>query len=235
MYARVVSLVTLLALLGQLAWRSDAATPTPLPEVVLYEHDRLTVHVTEMPLDRLLAAIAAATHAIVRGEVTARPISIDFTAVPFADGLARIFGAESFMLTYGSDGALRAIDMLNPGPAVAPPLGTKSSPGAPLAAEEAQAQILQRPVTITGALARALHTERPPIGGVLHAILQARRASVRGAARDVALAAFRRDPEIEAAYLSTLAPVEDDVLAGILRGAAHEGAVEEWMKALASH
>ena len=50
----------------------------------------------------------------------------------------------------------------------------------------------------------------------------------------MALEAFGRDPEVEAAYLSTLTPVDDATLAKILRAPDPEGAAEEWMAALAA-
>jgi hypothetical protein len=212
---------------------SAAHAEAPAPDVVRYEGGRLTLSVTEAPLDRVLGEIAAVTHATVRGTVGSRPLSIDFKDVPLSDGLARIFGAESFMLTYAGDGTLRTITMLGKGEAPPPsPLATRT-PRPPLAEEEDQAAILRRPVTVTGPLATAVGRKDAPIGRVLHAALQERRASVRAAAREAALAAFVRDPEVEAAYLSTLTPVDDAVLAKILRAAGPEGAAEEWMTMLA--
>ena len=57
------------------------------PDVIRYEGGRLTVRVTDMPLDRLLAEIAAVTHATVRGTVEPRPVAIDFKDASLADGL----------------------------------------------------------------------------------------------------------------------------------------------------
>ena len=195
------------------------------------------MRVSDAPLDRVLGEIAAVTHATVHGSVGSRPVSLDVKDVPLADALARIFGAESFMLTYASDGTLRAITMIGNGegaPAAATPAARPTAtPRPPLAEEEDQAKILQRPVTVTGALATAVGREHSPVGRVLHAALQERRPAVRAAARDAALAAFARDPEVETAYLSTLLPVDDAVLAKIFRSTGPEGAAEEWMAALA--
>jgi hypothetical protein len=221
-----------------LCWRASSfAAPTPTPDVVRYEAGRLTVSVVDMPLDRLLAEIAAVTHATVRGSVTARPITIDFTRTALAEGMARIFGAESFMLTYGGDGVLRTITMLGAGPASSPsPVehAVPPTPRPPLAEEEAQAVVLQRPVTVGGPLAEAVGSKQPPIGRVLHAAVQERSPATRAAAREAALDAMAKDPAVEAAYLSTLVPVEDAVLAQILRGTGPEGAATEWMAVLAS-
>ncbi len=233
---RLFGVVTVL-ILASFAPSLRAATPTPTPGVVRYEAGRLTVSVVDVPLDRLLAEIAAATHATVRGSVAARPVSIDLSRVPLADGLARIFGAESFMLTYAGDGSLRTIDMLGKGAPVSPSPDTTPSPSPrpPLAAEEDQAAVLQRPVTVTGGLAKAVGAAHPSIGRVLHAVVQERDAATRAAARDAALAAFARDPEVEAAYLSTLLPVDDAVLVRILQANAGDPrSVAEWMTALAA-
>ncbi len=216
---------------------SAAPAAGPAPEVVRYENDRLSVTATDVPLDRLLAQIAAVTNATIRGTAPSRPVSADFQAVPLREGLTRLFGEESFMLTYANDGTLRTIDLLGRGvPGTpSPVISTTPSPRPPLADEEAQAQILRRTIPATGPLAGALGTDAPTIGQVLHAVLREPRAAVRAAAREEALAAFARDPESEAAYLSTLVPVDDAVLADMLRRmAVADGSAEEWMAALAT-
>ena len=238
--------VAVLALLALLDARPRALAAEPLPTVsatpqaserIRYEGDRLTVRATEVPLDRLLAEIAAVTKVTIRGTAPARPVSVDFQSVPIREGLLRIFGEESFMLTYGSDGTLRAIDLLGRGDAVGPSpvAGVSPSPRPPLAKEEEQAAILRRPIRMEGALADALGTEEPALGQVLHAVLGQTDGALRAEAREQTLAAFARDPEAEAAYLSTLEPVDDEVLANMLRSmAAEPGAAEEWMATLAN-
>jgi len=208
-------------------------------DVVRYDGGRLTVSVSEAPLDRVLGEIVAVTHATIQGSVGARAVSIDFKDMPLNEGLGRIFGAESFMLTYAPDGTLRKITMLAHGEAAPPPLAPPAAPSVarsphpPLVDEEQQAAVLQRTVQLDGALARAIGGKEAPIGRVLHAIVQEGDPDARAVAREAALAAFTRDPEIEAAYLSTLTPVDDAVLANILRSAGPEGAAEAWMAALA--
>lgn len=213
-----------------------AATPRAA-ERIQYDGDRLTVRATDVPLDRLLAEIAAVTKATIRGTAPSRPVSVDFQAVPVREGLLRIFGEESFMLTYGSDGTLRTIDLLGRGDAVgsSPTAGISPSPRPPLAKEEEQAAILRRPIKMEGALADSLGTEEPALGQVLHAVLGQTDGALRAEAREQTLAAFARDPEAEAAYLSTLEPVDDETLAAMLRNmAAEPGAAEEWMTMLAT-
>jgi hypothetical protein len=130
------------------------------------------------------------------------------------------------MLTYAGDGTIRTIDMLDrgaPAASIAPTTaaGPTASPRPPLADEEDQAVILQRPIAVTGPLARAVGSANPPLA--------------RAAAREAALDALARDPEASSAYLSTLTPVDDAVLATMFRAATGgPGAAEEWMAALAA-
>lgn len=243
---RVWLLVLLLACVSERvgAEPTTGAPTQPTPAVtpraaerIQYEGDRLTVRATDVPLDRLLAEIAAVTKVTIRGTAPSRPVSVDFQAVPVREGLLRIFGEESFMLRYGSDGTLHAIDLLGRGDAVGaiPVAGVSPSPRPPLAEEEEQAAILQRPIEMEGALADALGTEAPALGQVLHAVLGQTDGALRAEAREQTLAAFARDPRAEAAYLSTLEPVDDETLASMLRSmAAEPGAAEEWMALLAS-
>ena len=127
------------------------------------------------------------------------------------------------MLASGTEGA-----------GASPAAQATPTPRPPLAEEEDQAVVLQRPVTIFGPLAQTLGAEQAPIGRVLHAAVQERSPGTREAAREAALDAMRGDPAIEAAYLSTLVPVEDGVLAQILRSSGPDDAATEWMAALAS-
>ena len=141
--------------------------------------------------------------------------------------------AESFMLTYGGDGAIRTIELLARSE-VQPSSRPSSTARPPLAEEETQAVVLQRTVEVSGPLARALASATPAMGRVLHAVTLEKQASVRAAAREAALTAFAGDPEIEAAYLSTLVAVDDAALARMLRAASIDGSAEEWMKALST-
>jgi hypothetical protein len=227
-------LVVLALVVGSATVLTHAATPPP--GIVRYAAGRLTVSVTAMPLDRLLGELAAVTHATIRGAVDPRSITIDFKDAPLSDGLTRIFGAESFMLTYANDGTIRTIELLGKGapPSSTPAVRSAPSPAAPFAEEEAQAVVLQRPLTVSGPLAAVVGSEHPPIGRVLHAAVHEEDAAVRAAARDAVLVAFAEDPDAEAAYLSTLTPVDDAVLATILRGRGPKGAAEEWLAALAA-
>jgi hypothetical protein len=215
------------------AWAQ--ATPDG-PDVVEYRDDRLTVRVTAGPLARVLSEIARASGAEVRGAVPAREVTATLDRVPLSEALATLLGEQSFVLRYGSDGALRAIELLGVGPSASPLTAspTPTASPAPLVEEEAQAAILQRPVPVSGALARAVGTQTPSAGRLLHAALGEERVTVRADAREALLAAFTADPEIEAAYLSTLRPVDDRALATIMRGSARGKGAEDLMATFAA-
>lgn len=210
------------------------------PGVVQYAHDRLTIHVVAMPLPAFLAELERQSGATVRGVVPDRTVTADLVNAPLTDALDTILGAESFMLTYGSDGSLRAIEMLAAGTVVAPtPAATPTSAAhettrKPLAEEERQAAVLQRRVSVSAALGRAVGEEEPSVGRLLHAVLGERGAALRAEAREAVLAAFARDPETEAAYLSTLQPVDDAILARTFGAQSVDGSAEEWLTALAA-
>ena len=231
----------MLAVVACVAGPVNADDPTD--DVVRYENGRLTVRAMNAPLDRLLGQIAAATGATIRGGMPNRTGSFDFTDRPLSDALSRMLGSESFMLTYAPDGSLRTIRLLGRGEAVvavaspAPAPSPGPAPAAPLAAEEQQAAILQQQVIVTDhpPLRRALGTTLPSIGQVLHATTREANPNARGAAREVALKEFRSSPEVEAAYLSTLEPVDDATLAKMMQSPdAPPGAAREWLQALAA-
>ncbi len=216
----------------------DAGIDQPLagdPEVVRYEEGRLTLHADGASLARVLAAIAAETGAEIRGGLPTREVTVRLERVQLSEALGTLLRDHSFLLRYDRDGKLRAIELLGAGPPVTmlPSPARTSSPIA-LADEEAQAEILQRPVQVRGALARALGTETPSTGLLLHTAVGEERAAVRTDARAALLETFAANPEIEAAYLSTLQPVADATLAEILRASAGGEGAQELMIALAS-
>jgi hypothetical protein len=221
----------------------EPATEDASGDVVHYEHGRVTVRATDAPLDRLLRDIANQTGATMWGNPPSRTVSFDMHDVPLADALQRMMGADSFMLTYGTDGRVRTIRFLGRGeavvyasPAPSPAAAEAAAPAAPLAEEEKQAAVLQKQVVVQDypPLRRALGTTLPSIGEVLHATTVNANPNVRSGAREVALATFASDPAVEAAYLSTLEPVDDATLAKMLSSASSPGAAAEWMGVLST-
>jgi len=226
--------VVLLALLAGPPVSADDAQPP-----VRYVDGRLTLRVERAPIADVLRRIGDATGAVVRGDIPFGEVTVALENVPLSVALDTMLGSHSFMLTYGAHGALRSIDLLGAGPAITPAPAATPAAGAvavaarPLAAEEAQAGILQREVPAWGDLKGAFGTETITVGRLLHAVTDDQRPEVRAAARESILDTFLQSPEVEAAYLSTLAPVDDATLANMLRGRNVDGVAEDWFAAVA--
>ncbi len=219
----------MIALLASAFARADDAPP------LRYADGRLTLRVERMPIADVLHRIGDATGAVVRGDVPSGEVTVALESVPISVALDTILGSHSFMLTYGAHGALRSIDLLGTGPPVTlfPTPAAGRTPGISLAAEQQQANVLQREVPAWGELQGAFAgTEPLTVGRLLHAVVSDGRPGVRAAAREVVLNAFVEHPEVEAAYLSTLTPVDDATLAGMLRGSNVDGSAEEWLSAV---
>jgi hypothetical protein len=208
------------------AWAAEAE-----PQV-RYAAGRLTLQVERMPIAEVMRRIGDATGAVVRGDAPTGEVTIKVDDVPMTVALDNVLGKHSFMLTYGAHGTLRSIELLGAGVPMSPaPAGT---PTRPLAAEEAQATLLQRNVPAWGSLIGAFGAEPLTVGRLLHAVVNDQRADVRAAARESILDAFVAHPEVEAAYLSTLTPVEDATLASIMRASSVDTSAEEWFAVVAT-
>ena len=226
-----VGILVVALLASASAWAADEAPPP-----VRYADGCLTLRVERMQIADVLRRVGDATGAVVRGDVPFGEVTVALENVPLSVALDTILGSHSFMLTYGAHGALRSIDLLGAGPPITPAPGTpKPTPGISLAAEEHQASFLQREVPAWGELQGAFPGPEPlTVGRLLHAVVNDKRQGVRAAAREVVLNAFVEHPEVETAYLSTLTPIDDATLAGMLRASNVDGSAEEWMSALAS-
>ena len=220
-----------------------AATDANGGPLVRYDGKRLSIRATRMPASRVLEAVARETGAAIRGGMPAREVTVRVESLPVAKALTAVLGSDSFMLTYGHHGSLRAITLIGTGqnaaaastvPALPTPVALMPQP-TPYAqtSEQRQAAILNRPVAVDNTLAQALGSISPSANQVVRGALTSDDADTRGAAREALFTAFATDPEIEAAYLSTLAPVEDKRLATMLRNMSPPGAAEELLTALA--
>ena len=205
--------------------------------VVEYRDERLTVHAEATPLTDVLQAVSRATGAEVQGTAPTRPVSIDLAGVPLGDALGRLLGNDSFALHYGPDGRIRTIELLARADERAPawpPLGAlPGPPDVPLTDPDRQHAVMTRPIEVTGRLAAALRTRHPAAGELIHAALREPSGKVRAEAQERLLRAFASDPELEATFAATLAPIEDANLARILRGIAG-GRAEGFMAKLAA-
>jgi hypothetical protein len=146
-----------------------------------------------------------------------RVLARDRVAMPLPEALTRRLGVESWMLTLGPDGKLRAITVLADG--IAPPVQM---------AEPRRAAVhpLDRdlPLPPGGVLARILGA--PTATGRQLADLALRRddPEIRGEAVRVAVDAMMRDPSLEAALLGALDRLDDGALARALESVAGDAA-----------
>ena len=220
----------------------NGATPDTTTEpIVRYDGKRLSIRATRMPASRVLEAVARETGAAIRGGMPSREVTVRVESLPVAKALTAVVGSDSFMLTYGKHGSLRAITLIGTGQAAAasgaPALPTpiammpQPTPYAPTT-EQRQAAILNRTFTVSTTLAQALGTIAPTANQIVRGALTSEDADTRGLAREALFTAFTTDPEIESAYLSTLAPVEDKRLATMLRSMGQPGAAEDLLTAL---
>jgi hypothetical protein len=137
--------------------------------------------------------------------------------MPLPEALTRRLGVESWMLTLGPDGRLRAITVLAESvPPPEPPPGAEAFGDHPLER--------RLPLPPAGVLTRVLGA--PTATGRQLADLALRRddADVRGEAVRVAVDAMMRDPSLEDAMLDSLEGVDDGALAQALQGVAGDGA-----------
>jgi hypothetical protein len=226
----VVAAVTA-TLLG--AGRAPASEEPP-PRVVEYAADRLTVRLSAVPVEEVLAEIERQTGAEIRGQVrNPQPVSAEFADVPLADALHRLLGEQNFALIYGSGGQLKALRLLGgpqagtPRPATAvPALGVPTPPGAvsPTMLNEMFAK--HPPVAVHGRLAEALGTTSATFTQLGDAALHNEDATVRNEAVRAAMQAIEGEPELRSAVISMATGIADPELGNIVRGIAGERAEE---------
>jgi hypothetical protein len=204
------------------------------PPVVRWADDRLTIHAADVPLGTVLREVARATGVELHGAPIDRAVSADLDGVPLEDALVQLLGRDNFALTYRADGRVRAIEVLGAAaerrfwPPVSPPGDAPEDPAIPR-----DRAVMSRTVAVHGRAAKALGTERPMVGQLVIAAFREENRAARADIQRAALAAMARDPEVEATFARTLAPIEDDALAEILRRWNETGS-EEFLAKLAS-
>jgi hypothetical protein len=142
--------------------------------------------------------------------------------MPLPEALSRRLGVESWMLTLGEDGRLRAITILAaemaPLPAE-PPVVRAPPPALPP---------LERPIRLPpdGVLARIVGGATATGRQLADLALRRDDAEIRGEAVRAAVDAMLEDPSLERALLEPLEAVDDAVIAQAVSGIAGEAATE---------
>jgi hypothetical protein len=197
---------------------------------IIYADDKLTVHLSAVPIEEVLAEIERQSGAEVDGHVrNPRPVSADFADVPIADALERLLGGQSFALIYGTDGGLKAL-RLRGGPQTAP---ASHAPSAVSPAMLGEMFERHEPVPVQGRLAQALGAPKATFAQLAEAALHNENAAVRNEAVRTATLALEGDTELRSAVTSFVAGIADPELGKIVRGYAGARAEELVLHVLA--
>jgi Putative zinc-finger len=205
------------------------SAPAPLPGV-RYRDDLLSVHVTAMSADVLVAEIGRQSGATIRGRPVDREVSAEFDDVPLPEALHRLLGGQNFWLAYDDRRRLRTVELLG-GPegsldevasSVRP-----APPRPPVPTPEAAAILLDGapPIALAGPLAREFRTPTVSLRQLIDVALHHGDETVRAEAARTTLAAVEADPSL-AALLDGLAGMDETALARLVRRLAGDRAEE---------
>ena len=195
------------------------AEDRPLRDGVRLRADTLTVRLVDAPLADVLQELSRQADAEIRGQlIDARAVTATFEDVPLAQALARLLPEQNFALVYGSGGRLMAVQLLGGAhPITVVPAAVRRPPWQ----EALFGVIAHHPaVPVTGPLADALGAETVTLPQLLEAGLHHEDAAVRGEAIRVGLQTVQDDPELRAAIIRHLEPVDNEALATVLRAAS---------------
>jgi hypothetical protein len=234
-----------LALLLALACpAAGLATESRSRPPIVYRSDRLSVQLEGVPLEEVLARIAEASGAEVRGAPRhSRDVTADFEDVPMPEALHRLLGDQNFMLRYAEGDRLRTIELF--GSAADAPQVTLSAASAPTRSPAAGSPLPQEvavamaalarhpPVPVQGSLAAALGSDTATLPQLFEAATRQQDPAVRGEAFRASLNAFETEPDLRDKVLHALDGADETALSKALRGAAGLRA-EELVNQLAS-
>lgn len=177
--------------------------------LVRYAGGRLSVQLTQVPLDQVMAAVARETGTVVQGELLdLRAVSKRFEDVPLDRALRRLLGRQNFILWYDADGRPIRIELLG----LPEPPPTKKRPAKP---PPTLTTVIGReaPVPLPPSLQSVLGKPRIGLFPLLAAALRQPDAAVRRQARRIVLDAFEQRASLREALKRTT----PDQLAGLLR------------------
>jgi hypothetical protein len=196
----------------------------------VYKSDRLSVRLQSVPLEEVLAQIAATSGAEVRGTpLNARDVTADFDDVPMPEALHRLLGDQNFMLRYAEGDRLRTIELFGGARDASVALSAASSPtrspaaGSPLpqgVAIAMSALARHPPVPVQGSLADALGSDKATLPQLLEAATRQQDPAVRSEAFRLSLNAFETEPELRDKVLHALGGADEAALSKALRGSA---------------
>jgi hypothetical protein len=218
---RLLAALLAAALMAAPAWAAEEAHSP----VVTVKDERLTVKVTNFPLDDIMMRFCMATGAEIRGTLlNPREVSIEFEEVPIQDGLARLLGEQNFMLTYSGPKLTRITLM---GGAVDEPVtkvvkNEHANPNepAPTLAHLMQTRMIQ--VSPGGRLARFLGKNEASLQQLIDIGLRNDDAALRTEALRMSIQAIDGQPDLNAATISAINGMDDNQLMAVFRATARD-------------
>ena len=202
-------------------------------QTIDYANGRLTVSLESAAAAAVLERIAIATGAEVRGDPTGiKPVSSRFEDVPLEIALGRLLGRESFLLVYGTDGSLRAIELLGAGGvfvtrSTVPPAFSEAPAEEPHTLADLLALLDEHePVAVYGPLKDLLGSDTATFRQLLEIGVNEGDPVVRKVAIRTGLRVLDVEPELRSSVLSVLDRSEPAEIAALLRQAAGARAEE---------
>ena len=201
-----------------------APAATAAPSIVKVQGDRLTVQLSDVPLDEVLRRIAEPSKADISGAVTTpRNVTADFADVPLQDGLARLLGEQNFLLTYRVDGGLKRLTLM--GGSTDAPVETRVVKAAPATPPQAPGDLLQRRIQVRGKLKGFLGEETATVQQLMDIALRQDDSALRFEAMTVGLNALDTQADLRAAVVRSLTG-PNEILEALLRSVPQERAME---------
>jgi hypothetical protein len=206
-----------------------AATGAAPGRTITLRGDRLTVQVSEVPLEEILQAVAAPSKAEIRGAVKEpRAVTVDFADVPLRDGLTRLLGEQNFLLTYREDGTLRSLTLLGGPlePSAAATVVKTLPPAAPQPAAASPADLLHREVPVSGKLQQFVGQPTATMQQLMDITLRQEDPTLRMEAMRAGLNAIDSQPDMRAAVVNGLESTDDQGFENAVRAASPDRARE---------
>ena len=189
--------------------------------LVVCPDEGLTARLDQVPIDEVIDLFAHATGADIRGEpIDLRAVTKHFDCVPLPEAFKRLLGAQNFVMRYGADGRLTAVDLL----------GATEPPAAPHVRRVRQigARVfaMHAPVPLERELAAAVGGPTGRLPQLLAVALGNDDVVIRRRAVRKLLRVFEQDQGLRDVGLAALRGTEDRPLIDLVYGKGAERAAE---------
>jgi hypothetical protein len=212
-----------------------------LPEVD-YAGDRVTAHFQGVPVGDALAAVARAVGAEIRGSIAApHDVSLELTAVPLGEALARLLGEQNFTVRYGDGGRVKTIELRGgvqargAPPTHSPAAGVPTEPAKPtFPIVLAKMFDRHRPLDLPDALAERFGTHTLGMPKLLEIAVADDDGISRALASNLVLTTLERESLYRRSFLRSLHRLDAEDLDAIASGPSGER-FQELLEFLAAH